>query len=153
MHGMTLIELLIGIVITGILLAAAAPPFADYIRNSKLRESGNVLVIQTLAAQGEAIRRNATISLVTSNNAISIVDPSTAVVLRRHDVSADVSMGANTFAFGSDGRPTPVGTSYSINLSMAGFTCNAENRCPGLRVTSGGAVRLCRDHTNSSDCP
>ena len=58
---MTLIELMVSLAIAAILTMAAAPSFKDYLANSRLRENGNVIYMQMLFAQSEAIKRNTTV--------------------------------------------------------------------------------------------
>jgi type IV fimbrial biogenesis protein FimT len=149
--GMTLIELMISVSIAGVLLLSAAPFFADYMTNSRLRESGNVLYGEALAAQSEAIKRNGTVRLSTAGNTVQVIDqaPATPVVLRQRTLATNVSAATATLDFGSEGRTVPFGTTGSINLSMSGVTCSGDYRCPGLRVDAGGAIRLCNDTTTT----
>ena len=53
-RGMTLVELMVGLVIMAILISAAAPFMGDMIVNARLRESGNLLF--TEACRGEVLR-------------------------------------------------------------------------------------------------
>lgn len=148
-RGLTLIELMIGLTIGGVLLAAAAPFFGDYIRNSRLREAGNTLLGESLFAQSEAIKRNTTVRLSTSGTTLQVIDrtdPNAEVLLRERTLAGGVTAPAATLDFGTEGRPVPFGTSGAINLSMSGQTCSDDTRCPGLRVDAGGATRLCANH-------
>ena len=52
-------ELLIGIAIIGILLALAAPNFAVWIQNSKIRTAAESIQNGLQLARAEAVRRNA----------------------------------------------------------------------------------------------
>ena len=62
-RGVTLIELMVGLVITAVLLGMAAPFFGDYVTNSRLREGGNGLMAEALYAQSEALKRNGVVRL------------------------------------------------------------------------------------------
>ena len=153
-RGLTLIELMVALVIGGVLVAAAAPFFGDYIRNSRLRESGNTLFTEALMVQSEAIKRNTTVRLSTTGTVVQAIDltvPGTPVVLRERRMADGVSLPTQTIDFAGEGRPTPFGTTASINLAISTATCSADTRCPGLRIDAGGSVRLCGDHTGS--CP
>jgi len=150
--GLTLVELMVGLAIAAILLMAAAPSFTDYIQNSRLRESGNMVYVQTLLAQSEAIKRNNTVRLSTSVGVVQVLDmsdPANPVLLRESRTADGVSTGsAAVIDFGPEGRPTDV-ADHSVDLSMSGVSCSSQVRCPGLRVDAGGGVRLCNDHTGT----
>lgn len=146
---MTLVELMVAITIVGVLLATAAPFFGDYVANSRLREAGNLVFSEALMAQSEAIKRNTTVRLSTNGASVQVLDltvPGTPVVLRERTLQGNVTAPTATADFGSEGRPTPFGTSVALNFSLTGFSCSTELRCPGLRIDAGGAVRLCANH-------
>ncbi|MFN7724932.1 MAG: GspH/FimT family pseudopilin [Rubrivivax sp.] len=147
-RGLTLIELMVGLAIGAFLMMTAAPYFTDYITNSRLREAGNLLFAEALAAQSEAVKRNTVVRIETSGNTITLTDrtvPDAPVTLRTRQAVGNTSYTNATLDFGSEGRPVPFGTVGSVNVSMSSVTCSADNRCPGLRVDAGGAVRLCNN--------
>ncbi len=147
-RGLTLIELMVGLAIGAFLMMTAAPYFTDYITNSRLREAGNLLFAETLAAQSEAVKRNTVVRITTNGGTITLTDrtvPDAPVTLRTRQAVGNASYTNATLDFGSEGRPTPFGTVGSVNVAMSGVTCSSDNRCPGLRVDAGGAVRLCKD--------
>jgi type IV fimbrial biogenesis protein FimT len=150
--GLTLVELMVALAIAAVLLMTAAPSFSDYIQNSRLRESGNTVYVQTLLAQSEAIKRNSTVRLSTNGAVIQVLDqsdPANPVLLREHRTADGVSTGsAATIDFGPEGRPTDL-ADHSVDLSISGASCSSQIRCPGLRVDAGGGVRLCNDHTST----
>lgn len=148
-RGMTLVELMVGIAVLAILATAAAPYLGDYVINSRLREAGNLLFTETLIAQSEAVKRNTTVRVTTSGATVQVLDmtvPAAPVVLRTRTLTESVVAPDATFDFGPEGRPAPFGTAVAINLSMNGTTCSSDQRCPGLRVDAGGAMRLCANH-------
>lgn len=71
MRGMTLIELMVALAIGAILLSMAAPSFNDAILSMKLSSYSNNLVASTMLARGEAIKRNAAVSLCVSSDGAS----------------------------------------------------------------------------------
>lgn len=151
-RGVTLIELMIAITIGGILLATAAPMLSDYVTNSRLRENGNQLLAEALFAQSEAIKRNTTVRLSTGGSTIQVLDmtvPATPVTIRERNTTGGVTLPTSAVNFGSEGRPTPFGTSASIDLAGP-VVCSADLRCPGLRVDAGGAIRLCGNQLSCS---
>ena len=147
-RGLTLIELMVAFAIASMLALAAAPFFADYGINSRLREGGNALYAETLFAQSEAIKRNRVVRVSSAASTITVEDmtvPATPVTLRTRTLSDGVSMATDSISFGSSGWPANL-TGVSINLSHTTATCSDDYRCPGLRVEAGGAIRLCGNH-------
>lgn len=154
-RGLTLIELMVGLAVLAVLIAAGVPFMGDMVANSRLRESGNLLFTEALMAQSEAIKRNTPVRVTTSaGNTVQVHDmavPATPVLLRERTVPEGAVLPSATFTFGTEGRPEPFGTPVSIDLSAAGGSCSADLRCPGLRIDAGGAIRLCPNHQVS--CP
>jgi type IV fimbrial biogenesis protein FimT len=62
LRGMSLIELLIGLVIMGILLSLAAPSYMAWIQNTKIRTTAEGMLSGLQLARTEAVRRNTQIS-------------------------------------------------------------------------------------------
>lgn len=151
-RGLTLIELMVGLAIAALLALAAAPNLGDYIANSRLREGGHLLLTETLAAQSEAVKRNAVVRLSTSGNQIQVIDrtvPTSPVTLRTRQVSGGISYDTITIDFDSQGRVTPL-ADRAVDVAGSGVVCSSELRCPRLRVDGGGGVRLCGDKLNCS---
>ena len=150
-RGLTLVELLVAFAIAALLVVSAAPYFADYGANSRLRESGNTVYAEALAARSEAIKRNRVVRLSTSGSTVQVIDqtdPVNPVVLRTRALADGVTMVTATVDFGSQGWPTNL-TAVAINLSSSNVSCSADYRCPGLRVEAGGAIRLCANQLDS----
>ncbi len=152
-RGFTLIELMVAITIAGILLVVAGPFFGDYVRNSRLRESGNTLFTEALMAQSDAIKLNTRVRLSTSGAVVQTFDVAASAVLRDRRMADGVILETQTIDFCGQGRPCAFGAAGSIDLSMTGQTCSSDTRCPGLRVDGGGAIRLCGDKLNTTSCP
>ncbi|MDP1532583.1 MAG: GspH/FimT family pseudopilin [Rubrivivax sp.] len=151
-RGLTLVELMVGLGIAAFLALSAAPHLADYATNSRLREAGNLLYSEALLAQSEAIKRNRPVRLASNGSTVQVLDiadPANPVQLRERTLPGNVSTANAALAFGSEGRPVPFGTSAAINLSISGITCSSDQRCPGLRVDAGGAIRLCANHLDN----
>lgn len=66
--GFTLIELMVSIAVAAILLALAVPSFNDALLGSKLTGYANNMVGSAILARGEAIKRNAIVSVCASSN-------------------------------------------------------------------------------------
>lgn len=58
-RGVTLIELLVGISILGLLMVMAAPGLSEWLANSRVRGSAEALSASLQFAKGEAVARNA----------------------------------------------------------------------------------------------
>lgn len=149
-RGLTLVELMVAFAIASLLALAATPFFSDYGVNSRLREGGNLLFAEALYAQSEAIKRNRPVQLATNAGTVTVTDeadPANPVTLRTRSLPDQVSAAAGTVVFGSSGWPTNL-TAVSINISHNTAVCDADHRCPGLRVDAGGAIRLCANKDN-----
>jgi type IV fimbrial biogenesis protein FimT len=58
MHGITLLELLVGISILSLLMVVAAPGLGEWLTNTRLRNTAEALSASLQAAKGEAVARN-----------------------------------------------------------------------------------------------
>ena len=146
--GLTLVELMVGLTIAGLLAITAMPHFADYSQNARLREGGHLLLAEAMAAQSEAIKRNSRMRLSASSSTVQLLDLADLtqpVLVRESSLSNGLTAETASIDFGSDGRTLPFGTVGAIDLSITGMTCSSDLRCPGLRVDAGGTTRLCID--------
>ncbi|HUY01787.1 MAG TPA: GspH/FimT family pseudopilin [Rhodocyclaceae bacterium] len=148
--GVTLIELMTGLVITGLLLLIAAPAFTTFIQNSQIRTAAESILGGLQLARAEAIKGNtvAMFSLTTSIDGacavspagpdwvVSSSDPTTACgsgaqVIRKQaadgTANAVVAATQNTVAtsgqivFNGFGRVTPV-QSYDTDIDVTNPT-------------------------------
>jgi type IV fimbrial biogenesis protein FimT len=152
-RGLTLIELMVTITVASLLVMAAAPNFADYLNNSRLREGGTTLQTEALFAQSEAIKRNRVVRLTTSGSTIQVLeaqDTAAMTLLRERTLAGGVTAATATVDFSPRGYPinravvpTVEFVAAAVDLSLPGITCSSEQRCPGLRVDAGGGIRLC----------
>lgn len=150
-RGLTLVELMVALAVAALLMVTASPYFGDYGVNSRLRESGHTLYAEALIAQSEAIKRNRVVRLAASSGTVQVIDltdPARPVVLRTRSLADGVRAPATVVDFGSQGWPTDL-TGAAIDLSHVTASCSADNRCPGLRVEAGGAIRLCGNHLDN----
>ncbi len=152
-RGLTLIELMVTITIMGMLVAAGVPAMAEYINNSRLRESGITLQAEALFAQNEALKRNAVMRLTTNGATVQVLEANNANapnLVRERKLSPRVSAAVVTIEFSSRGFPIDRSTTpptdfaaAGIDLSLDSATCSADLRCPRLRVAGGGGISLC----------
>lgn len=78
-RGVTLIELMIGLVIAAVLFALGAPNFSAFIQNSKIRNAAEAIQNGLSLARVEAVRRNANVQLVLGTGSSWTVGCETAV--------------------------------------------------------------------------
>ncbi len=60
-RGFSLVELIIGVAILGVLLAIAMPAFSNWLRNAKVRTAAESVQNGLQLARAEAVRRNTTV--------------------------------------------------------------------------------------------
>jgi type IV fimbrial biogenesis protein FimT len=70
-RGLSLIEIMIALVITGLLLGLGIPAFNAFIANTKLRSAAEGLQTGLTMARAEALRRNQTVEFVMTNDEIN----------------------------------------------------------------------------------
>jgi type IV fimbrial biogenesis protein FimT len=100
-RGFTLIELMIGLVVMGILLAVALPAFDRFLQNTKIRNAAEMTISGLNLARAEALRRNTPVrfQMVSDLTAsctdtasvswvVSLVDPAGACNVAPSDTTA-----------------------------------------------------------------
>lgn len=163
LSGFTLVELLIGIAILGILLATAAPSFNTWIQNSQIRTASESISTGLQLARAEAVRRNTSVTFTLNADSSWNFGCTTAVGDLDGDGNADcpapiqtrvasegsrnavINLMDNTaVTFNGLGRATAV-----MNIGITnptGGTCKASSgdmRCLSLSVNVGGQIRMC----------
>ena len=63
-RGLSLVELLVGLVVLSVLVSVAAPSFSRMVAEQRLRQVGSELRISLATARSEAVKRNEAVSLV-----------------------------------------------------------------------------------------
>ncbi|MFO1285071.1 MAG: prepilin-type N-terminal cleavage/methylation domain-containing protein [Rubrivivax sp.] len=146
-RGLTLIELMLAITIAAFLVVAAAPHFADYTNNSRLREGSTTLQTEALYAQSEAIKRNRVVRLTTSGSQVQVLleaqDTAAMTLLRerarrrRHRSHGDRGLHATRLP-GQPGRGAFGGLRCRIGGPVAARRHLLLGAAlPGLRVDAG----------------
>ncbi|NHQ85717.1 prepilin-type N-terminal cleavage/methylation domain-containing protein [Iodobacter sp. HSC-16F04] len=70
-QGFTLVEILITLLIFGILLSLAGPPFQGWVRSTQLRTYAESFQSAVQLARAEAIKRNGYVELILTNDAVA----------------------------------------------------------------------------------
>jgi len=68
MRGFSLIELIVGMAILGILMSIGIPAFSDWMRNARVRTTAESVLNGLQLARAEAVRRNTTVGLYLVTN-------------------------------------------------------------------------------------
>ena len=160
--GLTLIELIIGVVIVGIVLALAMPSYATWIQNTRLRNGAESILTGLQFARAEAVRRNTNVSFTlgvgtawtVGCNTVTATCPATIQSHTAGDgASAAVTVamvagGANPVIFSNLGRLTTAATSFNIDNNQLSA---ANSRDLRVVVESGGTTRLCDPNVAAGD--
>ncbi len=160
--GLTLIELIIGVVIVGIVLALAMPSYATWIQNSRLRNGAESILTGLQFARAEAVRRNTNVSFtlgvgtawMVGCNTVTATCPATIQSHTAGDGSSSavtvamVAGGANPVIFSNLGRLTTAATSFNIDNNLLSAPNSRDLR---VVVESGGTTRLCDPNVAAGD--
>jgi len=166
--GFTLIELMIGITILAIVLAAGLPSFSQWIHNSRIRTAAESITHGMQKARAEAVSRNTTIAFVLGNGTFwSILQGATVIE------SMPSAETASTISVTS--VPTPPATNSPTTITFSGMgivipntdgtasitqvdvdstaISSADSRDLRIVVAAGGAVRMCDPNVVSTSDP
>lgn len=158
-RGVTLIELMIGLVILALLLFLALPNFSVFLQNTQIRNAGESVLQGLNLARAEALRRNSSVrfqfvsnlstSCALANNSLNWVVSTADPAGKCNDVPGATATGIVQAQSARDGTPNVVlaadGTSVvfngmgrvvgtgigTINLS------NSSGTCEHLDATNG----------------
>ena len=168
--GFTLIEVLVGLAIVGLLLALGLPSLSTYFANSKIRSAAANFSTDLQSARNEAIRTNGNVALILTSDApvsgnagtsnLSLTGPNWMVrsgsasphtwvsgrTLAEAGATLALSGSLSSVNFTSLGGTSLAGTaSFDFSNPSAGLCVVAGGpvRCLRVQVTVGGQVRLC----------
>lgn len=164
LRGFSLVELIVGMAIFGILLALAAPSFAAWIRNAKIRTTAESVQNGLQLARAEAVKRNTTvrfqlINLTDDSCALDTAGPhwvvSMDVATSKCGTAASDTVDPRIIqlrngAEGSDNTTTLLAgqSSFVFNgmgrLTSAPADIDISNSTAGVSCLPGGNVRCLR---------
>lgn len=167
--GVTLIELMIGMIIVGILLAAGIPSFSSWIQNTRIRTTAESIQNGLQLARAEAVRHNTLVQFskgggtssdwtvgcttpIGDQNGDGVADCPATIQARpaaEGSTNVNISATADVVVFNGLGRVTPTGTPEndidipSDGVCAAGAATAGLNRCLRIMVSPGGQIRMC----------
>lgn len=167
-RGLTLIELLIGLAVLGIVLMLAMPSFAAWIQNTAIRSTGEAIANGAQLARAEAIRRNTGVELSVGTDSswlVRVVEDGETIQERSaaegsaNTVIAITPDGASKVTFNGLGRvvsnddASPPITAVKLDSAVLDA---ADSRDLCVVIGTGGAVRMCDPNATTGDpraCP
>jgi len=169
-YGFTLVEMLIGITILAILMAAGLPSYTAWIQNTQIRSATESVLNGMQLTRNEAVRRNLNVQLVLgTQSSWTISVPSTASQIQARDYGAGsknvtvtkTPAAATTITFNSLGRVVANADASAIITQLdfdvpTTILAAAESRNLRIVIAAGGNVRMCdptvTDATDSRYC-
>jgi type IV fimbrial biogenesis protein FimT len=154
-RGFTLVELLIGIVILGILITLAMPSFSAWIQNTQIRNAADALANGLQLARAQAIARNVQVQFqvqgtngwqVTEVAAGTQIQSWTAQEGAQNTTVNALPNGATTITYNPMGRviPNPDGTASLATLDVTANTAvTSATRALRVAIGAGGGTRMC----------
>lgn len=154
-RGFTLIELMIGIVIVGILVSLAMPSFLEVLRNAEIRNAAESVANGLQRARAEGVARNANVEFVLGTATSWTVDYAIKPVPSDPPIDSRVSTEGSTNVTRT---VTPAGATTITYNNLGGIAVNADASATltqvdlaaiggnqSLRVTIGvgGNARMC----------
>jgi type IV fimbrial biogenesis protein FimT len=155
MHGFTLIELIVTVVIMAVVAGFAVPSFQGFIANQRVRNTAFDLVASLMLARSEAVARNGDVSLspgptgAGANWSSGWAVMSGANVLQSQEAPRNLSItdsaNLSTITYGKDGRTSTAQTIFTI--APPSTVSGVSPRCisvgptgvPSSRVAAGAS--------------
>lgn len=159
--GFSLVELLVGIAILGILAAVAVPSFQAWTRNAQIRNAAESITNGLQKARAEAVARNTNVAFTLgadSSWTVSVVAPASVIEQRlstegSQNVTHTVTpVGATTITFSNFGTVT---TNADASAPFTQIDLAATGGSQNLRVTigAGGNARMCDPNLAAGSSP
>ncbi|MEW5904354.1 MAG: GspH/FimT family pseudopilin [Pseudomonadota bacterium] len=154
--GFSLIELLVGIAILGILASVAIPSFRTWILNLEIKNAAESITSGLQKTRAEALKRNTNVEFtVSADGSWTIMITTSAQVLEQHSGSEGsknvtvATTGGNTATYDSLGRTiAPSFTQVDIDSSVLSA---ADSNNLRVTVQLGGSVRMCDPNIAAPD--
>lgn len=155
-RGVSMIELMIGIAVLGVLVAIGVPSFQAWLQNAQIRNAADALVNGIQVARAEAVRRNKVVSFALdagTNWTVMQVTPNEVIQQRQGDEGSQTALinsgGRSMVSFSPIGAPmstNPVDGSMPIStIDITSSSTIDPNVLRPLRIviSPAGSVRMC----------
>jgi len=155
--GMSLIELLIGLVLVGILLALGAPSFAAWLQNVQVRNAAESISNGLQLARASAVQRNKSVTFTMNGpdsswsvtiDAPSAAEPATVQTRNAAEGTPNAVIATTdpTITFDGLGKTNLLAAATIQVTNPAGGACGTgttDMRCLNLTVAVGGQIKMC----------
>lgn len=157
--GMTLIELLIGFALIGVLLSLGVPSFSAWLQNVQVRNAAESIFNGLQLARANAVQRNKSVTFTLngpdSTWSVTIDSPSAlepAVVQTRNAAegtpNAVIATTSPTITFDGLGKTNLLAAALIQVTNPTGGACQTSAsvgsmRCLNITVAVGGQVKMC----------
>jgi type IV fimbrial biogenesis protein FimT len=159
-HGLTLVEMLIGLAVLGMLLGLGVPSFMVWMQGQQVRNAADAVLNGMQLARAEAIRRNKPVEFALGNQSgwvVTQVNPKLDIQKRSEaEGSPKVNVAptpAGTYAvtFDALGGPTdnPDGSMRVSSLLFTSQVSNSAIRSLQIVVSVSGTIRMCDPDPNN----
>lgn len=158
-RGMTLVELVVGVAILGIISAIAVPSYTEFIANTQIRTTTESIRNGLQVARAEAIKRNASVNFTLNSGNTSWVIGCTTITANcpatiqsktaKDGGSGSVTVaitGANPVTFNNLGGVLALSQVDVDNSSIPA----AKSKDLRVRVGVGGNARVCDPNISTS---
>jgi type IV fimbrial biogenesis protein FimT len=155
-RGFSLIELLIGLALIGILSVMAVPAYQFWIKNVQIRNAAEGVLNGLQLARAEAVRRNALVQLIFatatgSGWTISTVVGGTEIQARSANEGSESALvtitplGADRITFNGMGwlATNNNGSPTITRIDVASTMVGTEIRALRVTVGAGGVMKMC----------
>lgn len=150
-RGITIIEQVIGLAVTGVMLAMGLPNYSDYLQNRHIRTHAESIADGLQLARVEAVRRNEAVDFRINGNDWTIVTAGGETVQSRpgdETPRARVALGGGgstlDVTFNGLGRIISGNAAATIDVQHVSGGCGASAyRCLRVQMATGGLVRMC----------
>ena len=164
-RGFSLVELMVGIAIMGVVLALVSPSYKVWVQNTQIRNAAESITNGLQKAKAEAVARNTNVAFVLGANSswvISVVADGSVIESRsanegsRNVTRTVLPLGATTITFNNfgavvanaDASATP--TRVDLDSSVLTPAQSADLR---VTVGVGGNARMCDPNLASGSSP
>lgn len=155
--GVSLVELMIGLVIVGILLVAGVNSYSQWIQNQQIRVAAESILNGMQIARSEAVQRNTTVSFArdaqsgwtVSAGGVPIQARSAKEGSRNAFIDTATTSAPATITFDGMGRANLGGVASAV-IAVSSVSA-AATRPLNIVINGGGSIRMCDPNAAAGD--